>query len=123
MDHACTIYQTMDFASKKWMLLILLEMYKSNKEKVRYSEIKKNMEEITPKVLSNRLKELEDQGLITKTIDASEFPVKSFYQLTPSGNEFITVIKTLKQWALKWKVDNKICQSLDCKHCPLKIKN
>ena len=120
MDHECTIYQTMDFASKKWMLLILLEMYKSNKKKVRYSEIKNNMEEITPKVLSNRLKELEQQGLITKTIDASEFPVKSFYELSSSGIEFIDVIKSLKQWALKWKVRNKICQSIDCKHCPLK---
>ena len=36
----------MDFVSKKWALLILLEIYKSNKEKVRYSYIKNNMEDI-----------------------------------------------------------------------------
>ena len=120
MDHACTIYQTIDVISKKWTLLILLEIYKNGRKKVRYSDIKKNMEDITPKVLSTRLKELEKQELIRKTIDASKFPVKSFYQLTKPGKELITVIKTFKEWALNWKVENNICQSLDCKHCPLK---
>lgn len=118
MHHDCTVYKTVDFISKKWTLLILLELYKG-KDIKRYSDIKNNMEEITPKVLSARLKELEQQKLIKKTIDASEFPVKTYYQLTDMGLDFIKVIQAIKTWALKWKVSNEICKSSDCKTCPL----
>ena len=53
MDANCTVYKTMDFISKKWTLLILLELFKEGKEKKRYSEIKNKMDDITPKVLSD----------------------------------------------------------------------
>ncbi len=119
MHHDCTIYKTVDFISKKWTLLILLELYKG-KEIKRYSDIKNNMEDITPKVLSARLKELERQKLINKTIDTSSFPVKTYYQLTERGIDFINVIQAIKKWTLKWKFSNKLCEASDCKNCPLK---
>ncbi len=118
MHHDCTIYKTVDFISKKWSLLILLELYKG-KEIKRYSDIKNNMADITPKVLSARLKELEQQNLVSKRIDTSSFPVKTYYQLTDRGIEFIEVIKAIKNWALKWNISNELCESSDCKTCPL----
>jgi len=119
MDESCTVYKTIDFISKKWSLLILLEIYKSSEGKKRYSEIKNNLIDITPKVLSARLKELEKEGLITKNIDASSFPVKSEYELTKIGIDFISIIKDIKNWALRWKINNKVCERLDCKNCDL----
>jgi DNA-binding HxlR family transcriptional regulator len=119
MDENCTVYKTIDFISKKWSLLILLEIYKSREGKKRYSEIKNNLSDITPKVLSSRLKELEKEGLIIKHVDASSFPVKSTYELTKIGIDFISIIKDIKQWALRWKIDNKVCEQLDCKNCDL----
>ena len=119
MHEKCTVYKTIDIISKKWSLLILLEIYKSEKSKKRYSDIKRNIVNITPKVLSSRLKDLEAEGLISKHIDASSFPVKSEYSLTKIGLDFISIIKEIKSWALRWKVDNKICEQLDCKDCKL----
>lgn len=119
MDENCTVYKTMDFISKKWTLLILLELYKGGKEKKRYSEIKDKMKDITPKVLSERLKELEKEGLITRKVDASQFPVKTWYSLTESGRDFIPIISQMKTWALKWKPHNELCESVDCEHCTL----
>jgi DNA-binding HxlR family transcriptional regulator len=109
----------MDYVSKKWTLLILLEIYKGEKEKKRYSEIKRNMEDITPKVLSSRLKELEKQGMIKKKIDASDFPVKTEYSLTEIGKDFIPIISQIKAWALKWKTHQGLCENIDCKNCTL----
>ena len=109
----------MDFVAKKWTLLILLEIYKGEKEKKRYSEIKRNMEDITPKVLSSRLKELEKQGMINKKIDASDFPVKTEYSLTEIGKDFIPIISQIKTWALKWKTHQDLCENIDCKNCTL----
>ena len=119
MDENCTVYKTIDFISKKWSLLILLEIYKSQEGKKRYSKIKNNLPVITPKVLSARLKELEKEGLITKNIDASRFPIKSEYELTKIGIDFISIIKDIKQWALRWRINNKVCEQLDCKNCKL----
>ena|SRR3989338_98468 len=118
MEQDCTIYKTANFIGKRWTLLILLELYKGPKLK-RYSEIKAGLKEITPKILSARLKELEKEGLITKKIDASQFPVKCEYALTKSGEDFIKIIQDMKKWALKWKVKNIICEKADCKECGL----
>ena len=119
MHDNCTVYRTMDFVAKKWSLLILLELYKGKQGKKRYSEIKNCLPDITPKMLSARLKELENQGLVAKKVDASGFPVKCEYSLTRSGNDFISIIKDIKQWALKWKIHNRLCEQLECKECEL----
>lgn len=118
MHESCTIYRTIDFISKKWTLLILLELYKSQGKK-RYSELKHSLLDITPKILSARLRELERQGLVRKDIDARTFPVKCEYSLTENGRDFIRIIKDIKKWSLQWKYHNKECEQQDCKHCEL----
>ena len=121
MNKDCTIYQTTDFIGKQWTLLILLELYRQKMKPKRYSELKKQLPKITPKILSLRLKELEKEGLVSKKIDTRQFPIKCEYKLTESGKEFINIIKNIKQWALKWKINNKICQGIDCKNCTLNL--
>ena len=114
----CTIYKTVDFIGKRWTLLILLELYKGDDIK-RYSEIKRNLKDITAKVLSLRLKELEKEGLIKKNIDTSTFPIKCEYSLTKKGSDFIKVIQSIKSWALRWNIKNKECQNSECKTCSI----
>ncbi len=119
MDDNCTVYRTVDLVSKKWTMVILLELYRNGGGPKRYSKIKKEIMGITPKVLSTRLKELVEHDLITKEIDVSSFPIKTEYELTEIGLDFIKVIKEIKEWALRWKVDNKVCAQLDCSECTL----
>lgn len=118
MDPDCTVYKTMDYLSKKWTVLILLELSKGGEWK-RFSALKSSMKEITPKILSERLKELEKEGLIEHRMDASSFPVKSEYRLTECGLELIEIVRDVKMWALKWKVDNEPCRLQDCRLCKL----
>ncbi|MFW3147139.1 MAG: winged helix-turn-helix transcriptional regulator [Thermoplasmatota archaeon] len=117
MHEDCTVYMTIDLIAKRWSMVILLEIHRGGGGPKRYSEIKQGVCDITPKILSMRLKELEEAGLITKSVDASTVPIKTEYDLTESGLELIEVIKQFKCWALKWKVDNKICEKLDCSEC------
>ena len=79
----------------------------------------KEIEDIDEFIGDRRLKELENDGLITKHIDATSFPVKSEYALTKVGLDFIGIIKDIKSWALRWKIHNKLCEQLDCKDCDL----
>lgn len=119
MDEACTVNMTVKYLTKKWTLLIILELYKGPDHTCRFSELKDSLSDITQKILSERLKELEDEGVITKRVDASTFPVKSEYTLTSSGLELVDVIRGIKHWALKWKIENIPCGKQDCSKCVL----
>ena len=92
MDEDCTVYLTVDLIAKKWSLLIILSIYRGDLKPKRYSQIKKQVKGITPKVLSYRLKELEREGLIEKRVDAGSVPIKTFYSLTESGKDLIKII-------------------------------
>ncbi len=119
MDEYCTVNLTVKYLTKKWTLLIILEIFKGENSTRRFSELKDHLPGITPKILSERLQELEAEGIVLKMVDASTVPVKSEYTLTESGLELLDVIRGIKFWALKWKIDNIPCGSQECKNCKL----
>ena len=119
MQDACTVNQTVKYLTKKWTLLIILELYKGNDYTRRFSDLRDSLDGITPKVLSERLKELEYEGILTRMVDATAFPVKAEYTLSASGLEIVDVIRGIKRWALKWKINNIPCGEQDCKNCVL----
>ncbi|MDD4307629.1 MAG: helix-turn-helix domain-containing protein [Thermoplasmata archaeon] len=119
MDENCTVFRTVDLIAKRWSILILLEMHRAGGGPKRFTDLKRGLRGITPKVLSGRLKELEDAGLITKKI-VPGVPPRTEYGLTKPGRELMAVIGQFKQWALKWKVDNPVCEGLACPECGLR---
>lgn len=119
MEEECTVNLTVRYLTKKWTLLIILELYKGEGSTRRFSELQASLPGITQKVLSERLKELEEEGLVTKRVDATSFPVKSEYTLTESGLGIVEIIRRIKAWALRWKIENLPCGGQDCKVCVL----
>lgn len=107
----------MNIIGKRWTIHILLELHKGEKKEKRFNELKRKLGYITPKILSERLTELENEGLIIKTIDESTNPPKSEYCLTESGMDFVGIIKAIKSWGLKWKFQNEACAKSICMYC------
>jgi DNA-binding HxlR family transcriptional regulator len=64
--------------------------------------LKRSLSGISSTVLSERLLELEREGLITKKI-YPEIPPKVQYSITPQAKELETIIKELGKWANRWK--------------------
>lgn len=118
MDHSCTVYITMDYLSKKWAMLILHQLSKGN-EWQRFSQIMASMKDVTPKMLTERLRDLEKEGLIERRTDASSVPVRSEYRLTDAGKDLMPIIHEIKMWALKWKINNPECARTNCTFCTL----
>jgi DNA-binding HxlR family transcriptional regulator len=118
MERSCTVYKLTNMFGKRWVLQILLEIYKKDSQN-KFSDIKRSVKGITAKLLSSRLKDLENNGLIRKRIDTSVFPVRCYYRLSQSGKDFIRIIDSMKKWALKWNVKNKICKNTECAECKL----
>ncbi|MFJ4209361.1 winged helix-turn-helix transcriptional regulator [Paenarthrobacter sp. NPDC089675] len=65
---------------------------------VRFSELRKMVSAVTPKVLTQTLRALERDGLITRTVHA-QVPPRVDYQLTPLGESLLGPLGMLREWA------------------------
>lgn len=83
---------------KTWALLILKKL--AENEATRFNEIKKAMPRISNTVLSERLHELEEHGLITKKIYA-QVPMRVEYNLTKQARDLGKILEQLDDWVVK----------------------
>ena len=89
-----------ELLGRRWSLHILKNL--STKEVIRFNELKRSLSGISSTVLSERLLELEREGLVTKKI-YPEVPPRVEYSITPQAKELEVIIKELARWARKWK--------------------
>jgi DNA-binding HxlR family transcriptional regulator len=89
--------KAMHLVGKKYDLLILDSLQKQNK-RAGFNQILKSIPSLNPRILSMRLKNLEANKLITKSLVLGT-PVKTEYALTPKAEELIEIIDKLKSWA------------------------
>jgi DNA-binding HxlR family transcriptional regulator len=96
----CAIVSVWEALGRRWSLHILKNL--STKEVIRFNELKRSLAGISSTVLSERLLELEREGLVTKKI-YPEVPPRVEYSMTPQAKELEVIIKELARWAEKWK--------------------
>ncbi|MEH6944247.1 winged helix-turn-helix transcriptional regulator [Bacillus sp. JJ722] len=87
-------HSTIEFIGKRWIGVIIYTLLSGPK---RYHEISDSIPGISDRLLSDRLRDLENQGIITKKKSASA-PRKVEYELTPIGKEFETVFRSIYNW-------------------------
>lgn len=87
-----------DILGKKWTGLIIRVMLGGPK---RFKEIKEQIPEMSDKMLTDRMKELESQNIIKRTV-YPEMPVRIEYELTPKGRELQPVIESIQNWGEHW---------------------
>jgi DNA-binding HxlR family transcriptional regulator len=90
-----------------------------NEGLLRYGQLRKAVTGITPKMLTQALRELEDDGLITRH-EYIELPPRVEYQLTDSGRELIPFIKLLSDWAEKEMIRHNIPRMHVDKKCDMR---
>ena len=88
MLKSCPIEATFKIIGKKWAVLVIRELFRGTKQFNRFLE---NIQGITPKVLTERLRELEKLGIIKRGI-VSKYPIKVEYELTDLGKAFEPVL-------------------------------
>jgi DNA-binding HxlR family transcriptional regulator len=95
---SCPIETTFRIIGKRWTVLIIREMLRGHKQFNRFME---NIEGISPKVLTERLRELEHLGIVRRKI-VSEYPVKIEYSLTDLGKGFEPVLLSAASFSMKY---------------------
>jgi len=98
-DEECVPIEIIQLLSKKWALLILGSLVSSHK--LRYSELFHKLKGISPKTLTERLRELENEGIIMREA-FSEIPPRVEYSLTKKGTELALSSVHIINWAEKW---------------------
>ncbi len=92
---ACSYGHVLDMISNKWTALVI---YAMEDGKIRYGEIKRRIEGISQKMLTQTLKQLERDGLVNRKLIPAVPPITE-YSLTPLGESLLPIMKMLKDWA------------------------
>lgn len=93
----CSTSLTMKFIGGKWKSVILIHLKNGT---MRYNELRKIIPTITERTLSLQLKQLEEDGLITRKVYTSKPPLKVDYTLTEFGKTLIPVLNAIAEWGV-----------------------
>ena len=95
----CPVATTIELIGSKWKLLIIKLLL--NKP-YRFNELMKTLDGISQKVLTDSLRSMEKDGIITRTVYA-EVPPKVEYALSKLGNSLKPLINDMAKWGSKYK--------------------
>ena len=90
----CPIATTLDLVGDKWSLVIARDMLIGKR---RYGQFLASPEGITTNILADRLKRMEDFGLVSKQ-PYQEHPLRHEYALTPMGVSLLPVLQAMCRW-------------------------
>jgi len=95
-DAHCPSRQLLDAIGDKWASLAIAALGLHGP--LRYTELSHRIAGVSQKMLTQTLRHLERDGLLTRTVTPS-VPVRTDYELTPLGHSLLATIRTLKEWA------------------------
>jgi DNA-binding HxlR family transcriptional regulator len=99
----CPIFLVTQILGKRWAILVLQELLASkNPTGAQFGEVHRAISWVSPKVLTQRLRELERQGIVNRTVDASVIPARVHYTLTEKGKGFGPILDHMQRWGLKY---------------------
>lgn len=96
---ACPVETTLTLIGDKWKVLILRDLLPGTK---RFGELKKSIGSVSQKVLTSQLRDMEESGLLTRTVYA-EVPPRVEYSLTPLGQSLRPILDALGSWGEEYK--------------------
>jgi DNA-binding HxlR family transcriptional regulator len=92
-------HEAIELIGRRWTGAILCSLIEGPR---RFGELGKVVPGLSDRLLSQRLRELEEQGLVQREVEAGT-PVRVTYSLTETGQALGPAIKELKMWAKQWK--------------------
>ncbi len=94
----CTVERTLEVIGGKWTTLILRDLLIGTK---RFGELRSSLGNIPPKTLTERLRDLEEHGVLIR-IQFPEIPPRVEYTLTDKGRALGAIINAMAQWGSDW---------------------
>lgn len=96
---ACPVATTVSLIGNKWKILIMRNLLVRS---WRFNELKKDLDGISQKVLTDSLRSMEDDGIVTRTVYA-EVPPRVEYALSPLGESMRPIMDAMEKWGTEYK--------------------
>lgn len=100
---ACPVETTLTLIGDKWKVLILRDLLGGT---MRFGELRKSVGSISQKVLTANLRDMEESGLVRRTVYA-EVPPRVEYTLTSLGKSLAPILDAMKNWGEDYKASQK----------------
>ena len=97
----CPVQTTVQLIGSKWKLLIMRNLLV---RPWRFNELHKSLEGISQKVLTDSLRSMEEDGIITRTV-YPEVPPRVEYALSELGESMRPIIKSMETWGTAYKAE------------------
>jgi DNA-binding HxlR family transcriptional regulator len=98
-ETCCSAYhRAIELVGKRWTGAILFVLLDGP---ARFSEVKQLVPDLSDRLLSERMKELEAEGIVERRV-IDDMPVRVEYSLTPKGKALEPAVRALKTWARAW---------------------
>ncbi len=97
----CPVARTAQIISGKWTLLIIRDLASGVK---RFNQLERSLNGISPKTLSERLRYLEEKGIVLRQTFA-EVPPRVEYSLSERGHDLVDVIECMRCYGKQWLCD------------------
>lgn len=94
----CPVARTLSIIGERWTIMILRDLVRDGPRK--FQDLERSLEGISPNTLSDRLKTLEENGIVAQRF-YEDHPPRAEYVLTEKGRELRPVIKELRDWGEK----------------------
>ena len=106
---ACPVETTLTLIGDKWKVLILRDLLPGTK---RFGELKKSVGNVTQKVLTTQLRDMEEQGLVRRRVYA-EVPPRVEYSLTDLGKSLKPILDAMWTWGEGYQAQNRAKEDAD----------
>ena len=98
--HCCPkLHEAVELIGKRWSGAIIVVLLEGGA--MRFSEIAQAIPQLSDRLLSERMKELEARGIVERRVNP-DHPVKVEYELTDMGRELAPALHQLKSWSHRW---------------------
>ncbi|MCD7856129.1 MAG: helix-turn-helix transcriptional regulator [Clostridiales bacterium] len=113
-DIRCPLEYGLEIFGGKWNSRIICVL--ANKEKLRYSELRREMGNITDAVLASTLKGLISKGLVVRK-SYDEMPLRVEYSLTEKGLSVVPILQSICKWSGQFYRDESENTMIQCRKC------
>ena len=98
VDASCPVCRTATIVCAKWTLLIIRDL---GEDRARFCELERSLTGISPRTLSLRLRDLEQEGIVERQT-FSEVPPRVEYALTDKGRALLPIVEDMREFGARW---------------------
>lgn len=115
-NYRCHFELTLQLIGGKWKLLVIY--FLSLQKVIRFGQLRRTLPEISERMLVRQLRELEDEGLVSRKVYGT-VPPRVDYALTPLGESLVPIMESLKAWGNMYELSRtQSKKSGDASHAP-----